>query len=110
MILRTIGFAGIALFLGACASQTFEGKYDFYKGWRKGRITRIQPTSEVKVWKCMRPAAGSSQWAIVRHLNSGEITYVAVPLAPSDPFKTGDFVYVNRIDCALAVRTQVDVK
>lgn len=109
---KAIVAIGVALSISACATQLYEGKYSFYEGWRKGRVLRVDTTDEVfarKIWKC-RPREVASQWAAVRYLNGGHLSYVGVPLAPSDSFKAQEFVYVNTRDCTLGVRTQVPVK
>ena len=88
----------------------YEGRYDFYEGWRKGEVTAVQPLNEIHSLNlpgCAEarspPAAASSApWAVIRYFRTSRPSYTSVALAQV-PLSVGDRVYVNPTACPVRV-------
>ena len=88
----------------------YEGRYDFYEGWRKGEVTAIQPLDKIhtlnlpRCYEARSPqaAVSSASWAVIRYFRMARLSYTAVALVQV-PLKVGDRVYVNPTACPVRV-------
>lgn len=94
--------------LSASCTTLYEGKYDFYEGWRKAEITRIDALEKLSPFVAPRcpsaPSEGAATWAIVRYRLGGRSRFVAGPVPTSDEFMIGEQVYVKVSECAREIR------
>ena len=99
----------LAVFAG-CRTPPYEGRYDFYEGWRKGEVTAIQPLDKIHSLdlppcdeaRSPPAAASSASWAVIRYFRMSRLSYTSVPLTQM-PLKVGDRVYVNATACPVRV-------
>ena len=98
----------------ACADITYEGKYAYSDGWRRGKVVEIAAGDHVTDsprHDCRKQlgadAANHGLFAVVSYFGNRWVS--AITSVPSDTsFKPGDAVYVNITDCraTLMSRTQ----
>jgi hypothetical protein len=108
-VLRPALICLLAIFAG-CKTPPYEGRYDFYEGWRKGEVTAVQPLNEIHPLDLPRcnearsPAAAASfaPWAVIKYFRMARLSYTSVALARV-PLKIGDRVYVNPTGCPVRV-------
>ncbi|WP_425342776.1 zf-TFIIB domain-containing protein [Piscinibacter koreensis] len=108
--MRVALWAGVAAAASACTTSS-EGRHDFYEGWRKAEVKRIEPFEKLaphlipgcESARTSQATAGSS-WALVRYGTGRRSREVAVPVASADDYKIGELVYVNVSACARAVQ------
>ena len=105
-----LAFACLLAIVAGCRTPPYEGRYDFYEGWRKGEVTEIQPLDEIHSIALPRcdearspqAAASSARWAVIRYFRMARRSYTSVALAQV-PLKVGDLVYVNPTACPVRV-------
>jgi len=98
----------VALAVGACTTP-YEGRYDFYSGWRKAQITQITaPGMKVTGGRCSEANPKSlppgTSWAVVRYRLGGRTRYASAPAPMQQNFAVGDLVYVNVSDCLILLQ------
>lgn len=105
---------GTIVFLTAGCTTPYEGRYDFYEGWRKAEVTRIERFEKLTPYEVPRcrtetlpQADDGSIWAIVRYRGGRRSRHVAVPLKQAEDYKVGELVYVNVSECARDIRKRV---
>lgn len=110
---RLLAVGGLAVVAAGCTTP-YEGRYDFYEGWRKAEVVRIEPFEKISTYEFPRcrtgppaTAATGSTWAVVRYRAGRRSRNAAVPLGPSDVFKVGELVYANVSDCSREIRHRV---
>ena len=94
----------VALLKGACTTP-YEGRYDFYSGWRKAQISQISPV-DIGVPATPLRCAKSGQmalppgttWAVVRYRLGGHTRFALAPTRLQDKFAVGDLGYANVSD------------
>ena len=99
-----------ALAAGACTTP-YEGRYDFYSGWRKAQISQIGPVdSEARAapLRCskagQKPPPPGTTWAVVRYRLGGHTRYARATALLEAKFAVGDLVYANVSDCLIALQ------
>lgn len=88
----------------ACTTP-FEGRYDFYDAWRKGKVVEVgvaQGLGRSSQQDCRkdgqtRPA--DTRYAYVQYRSISLLTSHIVPLAADASLKPSDLVYVKVNDC-----------
>lgn len=108
--LRAVLWVVVAAAASGCTTP-YEGRYDFYEGWRKAEVTRLDVFEKLAphlIPRCASAlpseAAAGSRWALVRYRAGRRHRQVAVPLASADDYQIGELVYVNVSDCSRAIR------
>jgi hypothetical protein len=112
--LAALGLAGLAL--TGCASDNFEGKYDFHQGWRRGTVVKVVNGAQLErpnFWMCTRGLSesqrSSTDYAIVSYRGVDRQQTFAAALAPGATAKPEDKVYINLSDCSQPpVRRETD--
>ena len=97
---------GIVAVATAGCTTPYEGRYDFYEGWRKAEVTRLDVFENLAphlIPRCesalsSKATAGSS-WAVVRYKAGRRSREVAVAVAAVDNYEVGELVYVNLSAC-----------
>ena len=97
-----------ALAVGACTTP-YEGRYDFYSGWRKAQITQIAALDmKATGSRCSEANPKSlppgTPWAVVRYRLGGHTRYASAPAPTQENFAVGDLVYANVSDCSIALQ------
>jgi hypothetical protein len=94
-----------ALMAGACTTP-YEGRHDFYSGWRKVQITQVAPPAvsvQSTPLRCRATESGRGPpevpWATVRYGLGGHIRHATVPASLHQTLAVGDMVYVNVNEC-----------
>lgn len=108
--MRVVLSVGVAVAASGCTTP-YEGRYDFYEGWRKAEVKRIEPFDKLaphRIPRCEsaptpRATVGTT-WAIVRYRAGRRSREVAVPVTPSEDYRVGELVYVNVSECARQVQ------
>ncbi len=102
------------LFTAACTTP-YEGRYDFYEGWRKAEVMRIERFEKLAPYEVPRCRSGplpqaidGSTWAVVRYRAVSRSRHVAVPLKKAGDYTLGERVYVNVSECARDIRKRVE--
>jgi len=96
--------------VAACRTAPYEGRYDFYEGWRKGEVVQIRTFEDVPsiyLPNCDRASlrstvASNAAWAVIRYSPMGRASHTSVAL-DEVTLKVGDRVYVNTSDCPVRV-------
>lgn len=108
--IRLLLWTGVAMVASGCTTP-YEGRYDFYEGWRKAEVKRIEPFEKLAPHQIPRcESAPSSRatsgtiWAIVRYRAGRRNREVAVPVTQSEDYKVGELVYVNVSECSREVQ------
>lgn len=103
-------WSGVAIAVSGCTTP-YEGRYDFYEGWRKAEVTRLDVFEKLAPHQIPRcesalpsQATAGSSWALVRYRAGRRSREVGVPLAPADDYKVGELVYVNVSACSRAIK------
>lgn len=105
--------AGVFLVFASGCTTPYEGRYDFYDGWRKAEVVRIErlealPTHQIPHCRSAQvPAVEGSTWAVVRYRAGRRSRQVAVPLKQAEDFKVGELVYVNVSECGRDIRKRL---
>lgn len=105
---------GLLAVVAGCRTPPYEGRYDFYEGWRKGEVTAVRPLEEVprhyltRCEEARSPQATVSPapWAVIRYFPMGRASHTAVELDRL-PLNVGDRVYVNASQCPVRVVPRV---
>lgn len=111
---RTGVLAGFCVSLAACTTP-YEGRYDFYDGWRKAEVTRIDLFEKLPAHVARHCRASPSP------LRSGgddlgcrsiparrpKSRLSAAPVPQSESFKVGELVYANVSECAPELRRRI---
>ena len=113
MARRTAVLVGFCASLAACTTP-YEGRYDFYDGWRKAEVTGIDLFEKLpphvarhcRASPSLYAAAGTT-WAVVRYRLGGRSRLAAAPVPQSERFKVGELVYANVSECAPELRKRV---
>ena len=108
--MRVVLWLGVAAAASGCTTP-YEGRYDFYEGWRKAEVIRIEPFEKLapyQIPQCKstpssRATVGTT-WVIVRYRAGRRSREAAVPVTPSDGYKIGELVYVNVSECARQIQ------
>ena len=110
---RLLVFGGVAVSAAGCTTP-YEGRYDFYEGWRKAEVVRIELFEKLSAYEVPQCRAGppptaatGATWAVVRYRAGRRSRNAAIPLGPSDVFKVGEPVYANVSDCSREIRHRV---
>ena len=103
---KSVIYLFIPIFMSACASSVYEGKYSWDDGWRMGRITEIGPYSSTKhhasdtCAKSLRENA-DDKIAIIEYQAGRYRGWAILKQAEDANSKIGDLVYVNIKACDL---------
>ena len=99
----------VALLGGACTTP-YDGRYDFYSGWRKAQISQISPVDlgvPATPSRCSKSDQNAlppgTAWAVVRYRLGGHTRYASAPTRLQDKFAVGDLVYANVSECMVAL-------
>lgn len=110
---RALAMGVLVLFTAGCTTP-YEGRYDFYEGWRKAEVMRIERFEKLSPYevpgcrsKPLPQAVDGSTWAVVRYRAGRRSRHVAVPLKQADDYKVGELVYVNVSECARYIQKRV---
>ncbi len=88
----------------ACTTP-YEGRYDFYDAWRKGKVVEVgtaQGLGRSSPRDCRKdatPRAADTRYAYVQYRGISRLTSRIVPLGADSNLKAGDLVYVKVDDC-----------
>lgn len=98
----------IGALVGACTTP-YEGRYDFYSGWRKAQIVQIavlnlKPTGPRCPEANPRSLPPGTSWTVVRYRLGGHTRYASAPAPMQENFAVGDLVYANVSDCLIALQ------
>lgn len=83
----------------------FEGRYDFYDAWRKGKVVEVGVaqglgrSSQQDCRKDGQTRTADTRYAYVQYRGISRLTSRIVPLAADAKLKAGDLVYVKVNDC-----------
>lgn len=98
-----------ALLQGGCTTP-YEGRYDFYGGWRKAQIVQFAPFDiglAIAPLQCSKARQKllppGTAWAVVRYRLGGHTRYASTPTSLRDKFEVGDLVYANVSDRMVAL-------
>lgn len=95
---------GVAVGTAACTTP-YEGRYDFYDGWRKGRVIEVGAAPGIgrsSPRDCRKDGtlrAADTRYAYVRYRGVSRLTSQIVPLSADSSLKAGDLVYLKAGDC-----------
>ena len=101
---RAAYLLGIGAATAACTTP-YEGRYDFYDAWRKGKIVEVgtarnlRRSSQTDCREDGVPRAADTRYAYVQHRGVSRLTSRIVPLDADSTLKAGDLVYVKVDDC-----------
>lgn len=102
---------GLGVALSACTTP-YEGKFDFYQGWRKATV--VQPVAVGEVTKydyadCRKAASAeqlsTGRFAAVSYRGNRHQRTRIVAFPVGTPLRKGDLVYVNAAQCFAEVAT-----
>jgi hypothetical protein len=96
--------------VAACRMAPYEGRYDFYEGWRKGDVVEVRTFEDVPsiyLPNCDRASlrstvARNAPWSVIRYYPMSRRSHTSVAL-DEVPLKVGDRVYVNTSGCPVRV-------
>lgn len=111
---RSVAIAVLVVSAAGCTTP-YEGRYDFYEGWRKAEVVRIERFEKLQPYEIPRcrsapltQAGEGSTWAVVRYRAGRRSRHVAVPLKAADDFKVGELVYANVSECTRDIRKRAE--
>lgn len=100
---------GLGVALSGCTTP-YEGKYDFYEGWRKAKVEQLVAVGEVTKYDyvdCRRTASpmqlAADRFAAVSYRGVRHYRTRIVAFAAGSALKVGDSVYVNPGRCLAAL-------
>ena len=99
---RVSALLGVTLLVGACPTP-YEGRYDFYSGWRKAQIAALNMKSTGSRCSEANSKPPGTSWAVVRYRLGGHTRYASAPVPMQENFAVGDLVYANVSNCLLAL-------
>lgn len=93
--------------LAGCASSVYEGRYAWGDGWREGEITAVEAVGEVKK-ECMGAVSSSAEqrFVTIRYIRMGRNAWRTVPIPAEAPWKIGDLLYINVVDCKVGLQSR----
>lgn len=105
-----LALLGLLAVVAGCRTPPYEGRYDFYEGWRKGEVTAIRPLDQIPRLHLPRcdearapqAAASSAPWVVIRYFPMSRASHTSVALDQL-PLSIGDRVYVNSSQCPVRV-------
>lgn len=107
---RALICTAILVIASGCTTP-YEGRYDFYEGWRKAEVKRIEPFEKLAPYQIPRcktarssQATEGSTWAVVRYRAGRRSREVAVQVTPSEAYKVRELVYVNVSECGRQIQ------
>ena len=92
-------------FLATACTTPYEGRYDFYDAWRKGKVIEVgtaQSLGRSSPRDCRKdatPRAADTRYAYVQYRGISRPTSRIVPIGADSNLKAGDLVYVKVDDC-----------
>lgn len=101
---RMLFLLGVGFSTTACTTP-YEGRYDFYDAWRKGKVIEVgtaQGLGRSSPRDCRKdatPRAADTRYAYVQYRGVSRPTSRIVPLGADSNLKAGDLVYVKVDDC-----------
>ncbi len=101
---RALLLLGMSVGTAACTTP-YEGRYDFYNAWRKGKVVEVgtaQSLSRSSPRDCRKDAtsrASDTRYAYIQYRGISRLTSSIVPLGADSTLKAGDLFYMKIDDC-----------
>jgi len=98
------------LILGGCQT-IYEGKFDRDAGWRPGTVLEVGSADQIvkAPFRDCRPMLSdeerrNSEFAVVRYSHLSHPQKAVIPIAPESTWTRGDPVYINVLNCRIALQ------
>ncbi len=106
MLMKSVGASLIAALSATGCALVYEGKYDWYDGWREAQVVQIGSATEIEMpqfsdcRKQMTPQQlATSRFAVLSYMHMTRKRHRVVPLQLGRAVAVGDQVYMQITSC-----------